>query len=79
MGFRPETLKFILDNTTVFKMKMLELGNQRIRDNVETDYKTGKEYFGALGCYHLSIDINGEDGTMIYDLGEEINQFDDEF
>jgi len=79
MGLRAEIIKFILDNTPVFKMKMLEFGNQRIRENVETEFETGKEYFGALGCYHLSIDFNGKDGAMIYDLRDKISNFNDEF
>jgi len=75
MGIRKEHLDFLIKNTSLFKAKMLELGNQQMRDFP----KSAKEYFGSIGCYHLSIDRNGLDGSMVYDLGKEINIFDNEF
>lgn len=75
MGIRKEHLDFLIKNTSLFKAKMLELGNQQMRDYS----KSAKEYFGSIGCYHLSMDKNGLDGSMVCDLGKEITIFDNEF
>ncbi|KKM81428.1 hypothetical protein LCGC14_1329870 [marine sediment metagenome] len=63
---------------------MCELGNQRIRhpERMSITALTGKEYFQTLGMKHSSIDQNGRDGSLQYDLNEPIvdssliNQFD---
>ena len=47
--------------------KMLELGNQNIR-NGNISEKTGKEYYSKRGIIHTSIDLNGEDGALEIDL-----------
>jgi len=54
----------------VTNLKMLELGNQIIRDNV-VNFKTGKEYFSNLGYEHISIDLNGLDESLIKDISKE--------
>ena len=71
MGLPANTLNFILDNYNIdYGNRMLELGAQTIRDDVETDLKTGKEYFESLGYKHVSIDLKGEDGASTYDLSK---------
>lgn len=49
-------------------LTMLELGNQWIWRSPTIPYRTGKEYFSAMGFTHTSVDINGEDGSLIKDL-----------
>ena len=55
---------------------MLELGNQRIRNNVQKKYEinweTGKQYFESIGVKHYSIDKNGRDGAVPIDLSRPI-------
>lgn len=73
MGLPSNTLNFILDNIHDIRGKrMLELGNQTIRSDVETNFKTGKEYFEALGVEHVSIDYSGKDGSLVLDLSKPI-------
>ena len=74
MGLPFNTLKFIVDNLGKPKSKkMLELGNQRIRGNVNTSCKTGKHFFEGMGYDHTSIDMNGKDGALQFDLCKPIN------
>jgi len=84
MGLRKKYIDFIFKNiTSVAGKEILELGNQYIRkdgiDEIDTVFKTGKEYWTSLGAIHTSIDKNGEDGTLIYDLIKPILNFDDKF
>ena len=79
MGIRTEYLQFLLKNSEITKAKLLELGNQLIKDGCGGHFKTGKALFCSMGCYHMSIDENGLDGAMNYDLGKKITDFDDEF
>lgn len=79
MGIRIDYLKFLLENTEIPKAKLLELGNQIIKDGCGGQHKTGKALFCSMGCYHMSIDTNGRDGAMVYDLGKKITDFDNEF
>lgn len=73
MGLPKNTLDFVLGCIGKFPGKrMLELGNQRIRDDVDTPFKTGKEYFENLGYKHTSIDLSGEDGSLKFDLAKPI-------
>jgi hypothetical protein len=52
-------------------LEMCELGNQEISaDGI--DYKIAKQYFESLGIRHISIDLNGEDGALIFDLSKPI-------
>lgn len=55
---------------------MCELGNQKMRFG---KYKTGKEYFKALGVKHISIDINGKSGAKKLDLAAPINRWKNTF
>lgn len=68
-------------------INIVELGNQIINYEVRQSLgiNTGhiaKNYFTSLGCNHISIDINGEDGALPIDLGSDfskanlINRFD---
>lgn len=71
MGLPRNALNFIVDNlggNTSKGQSMLELGNQRIRENACTAHKTGKAFFEAMGYDHTSIDTNGKDGALVKDL-----------
>lgn len=50
-------------------LKMLELGDQLFDDG-----KTGKEFYQEKGYEHISVDLNGENGSIIKDLSKE-NEF----
>lgn len=56
-------------------VSMCELGNQHIRPGifVANKYRTGKEYFKSRGVDHVSIDINGLDGALPFDLCKQIS------
>jgi len=79
MGLRNYTVDFITKHVggceALFGAKMMELGNQYIRSDLakSTNCKTGKEYWGSMGCFHLSIDINRKNGAMVVDLREPID------
>ncbi len=74
MGLPKDTLAFIVNNAGKLKGKrMLELGNQQIRETVEIPFKTGKDYFADLGCDHTSIDMNEKDGALPFDLSVPIH------
>jgi len=80
MGLRKEYTDFIRKNAPVFQKKMLELGNQIIKDPENHDFhNTGKDYFGSLGCLHVSMDINGLDGAITYNLGSIIKSWNNFF
>jgi hypothetical protein len=56
-------------------IKMLELGNQKIRNRRKYGLpKTGKQYFESLGMKHNSIDLNGLDGALRLDLSKPIDK-----
>lgn len=79
MGIRKEYIEFLSKNADFEGKKILELGNQIIKDGCLGHYKSSKEYFGSIGCFHLSIDKNGENGAMSYDLSKKITKFDGVF
>jgi len=84
MGIRAGSLEFIHDamdkvNKNYSKIVMCELGNQVIRGSGVTvaknytdceDFKEfpSKAYFGALDIEHVSFDLNGKDGAIVFDL-----------
>jgi|19_taG_2_1085344.scaffolds.fasta_scaffold13313_3 hypothetical protein len=57
-------------------IKMLELGNQHIKKSVQAVIKkktvTAKKYFKSKGIGYTSVDFNGENGSIIHDLGDPI-------
>ena len=55
------------------KVKMLELGNQKILDQSRKPI-VAKKYFTNLGIKHVSFDLNGLDGAIPVDLSKEIPQ-----
>jgi len=55
---------------------MLELGNQLMKDGVKKGYKTAKQYFKSKGYDHTSIDLNGKDDAIMYDLSKPVNMID---
>lgn len=62
-------------------LHMLELGNQQILEEEEdVSERTGKEYYSSRGVHHMSIDLNGRDGALSFDLSKEIhNDFHSKF
>jgi len=85
MGIQKLTLDFLhrsLDMTDVplGQIRMCELGNQELRKNTQRflasqklpRFTTGKEYFTHLGVDHVSIDLNGQDGALPFDLCKPI-------
>jgi len=50
------------------KLKMLELGDQIFWNKGKPTNITGKEYFTNLGYEHISVDLNGDNGSLIKDL-----------
>ncbi len=52
--------------------RMLELGNQRIRECLLGYEVPAKQLFTALGVDHVSIDLNGLDGALPLDLGQPL-------
>jgi len=50
--------------------RMLELGNQRIRECLLGYELPAKQLFTALGVDHVSVDLNGLDGALPLDIGE---------
>ncbi len=57
-------------------LKMCELGNQLMRFG---KHSTAKEYFKSRGVNHTSIDLNGKDGALKYDLSKPINEWENYF
>lgn len=56
-------------------IKMLEFGNQLVRGKD----LTSKQMFEGLGAKHVSIDMNGLDGALPFDLREEIKDIGEPF
>ena len=80
MGLDKVKFEFIKRNILSFdKLTMMELGNQKVKNDLSRTKKTGKEFWSGLGCYHFSIDINGEDGAMSFDLSLPITYYDNFF
>ena len=68
MGMTQEYLRWmddIIDQTFVDKdsISMLELGNQIFEDGT-----VAKKFFTDRGYNHVSVDLNGEDGSLVKDL-----------
>lgn len=61
-------------------LRMLELGNQRIRKCLLGVEVPAKRIYELFGVYHVSIDLNGKDGALALDLGQplpdDIKEFD---
>jgi SAM-dependent methyltransferase len=49
-------------------LRICELGNQRLRPGISKHHTTAKSYFLSLGYQHMSIDLNGKDGAVRWDL-----------
>ena len=77
MGLNTKLLDYsmeILKNEgfSIKGLKMCELGNQYLF--VEgIQFRTAKEYFLSIGVEHTSIDINGQDDALVYNLAKPIN------
>lgn len=58
------------------KIRMIELGNQVILPfNLKPTGRVAKHYFESLGIEHISLDLNGLDGSLVYDFNYEIKDF----
>tara|TARA_B100000029_G_scaffold381538_1_gene376714 strand:- start:2074 stop:2778 length:705 start_codon:yes stop_codon:yes gene_type:complete len=80
MGLSLNTLKFIETSIedvfgTKSNLRMLELGDQCTND-IAIPEKTGKSYFENRGFKHVSVDLNGFNGTLARDLTKP-EQFED--
>ena len=53
-------------------LRMVELGNQHLRRSTLGAAVSAKRLFEVLGVEHVSIDWNGKDGALQYDLGQPI-------
>lgn len=76
MGLKLEYLTFINSNigkvfSSTLGLKMLELGDQVIKETEPIEQKTGKDYFSHLGYNHTSVDLNGDHGAIVKDLTKE--------
>lgn len=58
-------------------LKMLELGDQVIKKKSGIKESTGKLYYQSLGVDHISVDLNGQRGSLVKDLTnpEEFSEF----
>ena len=67
-------------NVDCRNIRMCELGNQRMWTGVGLPHETGKQYFEEMGMEHVSLDINGLDGSLPLDLSipvsVELGKFD---
>jgi hypothetical protein len=74
MGLRRSYIDFInaaierVYGLNINGLKMLELGDQIVKKKSGLSERTGKEYFTNLGYNHISIDLNGNRGSLIKDL-----------
>jgi len=81
MGLRIKYIKYLnhfidLNFKEKPRLKMLELGNQKIRSRKKYGLpRTGKEYFQNLGMEHHSIDLNGLNGALKLDLSKPIDKW----
>lgn len=67
MGITKRNLDWMTGLLPGGPLRMLELGNQLIHDGVYPP-RSAKPYFTALGFDHTSVDLNGLDGALPYDL-----------
>jgi hypothetical protein len=66
MGLTNEYLNFFdtnIKNLNLTNPKMLELGDQVVSPSL-----TGKQYYTSLDYDHISVDLNGANGSLIKDL-----------
>jgi hypothetical protein len=77
MGIRQYDLN-LLDETVKLQgwtykgLKMLQLGDQKIRDTTSDEVISGKSFFEKMGIEVVSIDINGERGSIPIDLSRRV-------
>lgn len=76
MAFKSSYLNFVETNiskvhSTFSGLKMLELGDQIIKAKEPYPEDTGKEYFQNRGFEHISVDLNGMNGSLVRDLTNE--------
>jgi SAM-dependent methyltransferase len=81
MAIAYDTIKFLEDSVEELdktnQINMLELGDQIMSPSmgkkyINSGYKTGKEYFTKFyKMNHISVDLNGNNGSLIKDLRNE--------
>ncbi len=79
MGLRGPYLSFIAECVAqsigdLRGKRMLEFGNQYVHENAGVPERTGKEYFTNRGVAHISLDLNGRDGTLRIDVSKPITR-----
>ena len=80
MGLRKEYTDFVKENAVLYQKTLLELGNSVVRDPIaHNNQTTGKNYFGSIGCLHISMALNGLDGAIVHDLCKPVKGFDNFF
>jgi hypothetical protein len=77
MGFSLSFLDFVeecVEQTLggLAGLRMLELGDQVIRDSPSVPEATAKEFFRNRGVHHVSFDLNGCHGALEVDIGRPI-------
>ena len=63
-----------MERLVVVGLKMAELGNQNLREDVLGVSLAAKKLFRSMGIDHTSIDINGKDGALPIDLSVPIGR-----
>ena len=90
MGMRLNEVKLIYKAQKILdiswkELKLCEYGNQHLRleyynkkwqgFGIEASMKTGKRFVESLGAKHISVDINGRDGSIQLDLSKPIKRW----
>ena len=75
MGMTVTSVKYIEQARCALNMpyqglRMCEFGNQHMRAGINTPFRTAKQYYENLGVIHTSIDINGKDGALNFNLSK---------
>ena len=78
MGINHDMLKYFdrilkfMNKDSWHNVTICEYGNQHIKDGF-VPFHTAKEWFVNSGAKHISIDINGMDGSLKLDLSKKIS------
>ena len=80
MGIHRDTIYLIDEGLSALGisyggLKMCELGNQKLKGMGSTS----KKHFTSLGVEHVSIDLNGRDGSVTIDLSKPTGLFREHF
>lgn len=75
MGYRKSFLDYVNNEiekvfVTTHGLKMLELGDQKIKAKEGIKEGLGKHYYENRGFEHISVDLNGLNGALVKDLSK---------